>query len=174
MSAPIIGVRQATAGAAALASTERITAALQGYRVLGWFGLALAAIAAADVALVFIPPLWGSAEWAFTSSAQVVSSLPILAVALGAMTASVIGRGDRLLAKLVGVMNLLLVVAILGIMLLFVPAAREALDIGAEVAQPGIRKMIIRVGLYALVFGALHVALALRCLRSSPGGAEQK
>lgn len=167
MSSPIVGVRRPSAGAIALGPTERFAAGQKGYRLLGWFGLALAAIGLADAALVFVPPLWGNAEWAFTTAAQISSSLPVLAVALGAMTVAVLGGAGAMLTRLVGGLNVLLVLAIVGMLMLFVPASGEALTVGAEVAQAGIRKMIFRVGLYAVVFAALHVALALKCFRGA-------
>lgn len=167
MSSPIVGVRRPSAGALALGPTERFAAGQRGYRLLGWFGLGLAAVGMADAALVFVPPLWGNAEWSFTTGAQLVSSLPILAVALGAMTVAVLGGAGALLTRVVGGLNLLAVVAIVAALALFVPASGEALAIGAEVAQTGIRKMIFRVGLYAVVFGALHVALAVTCFRGA-------
>ena len=164
MSSPIIGVRPQV-GAALTSPVDRAAAGRKASRLLGWFGLALAAIGLADAALVFVPPLWGNAEWSFTTSAQLISGLPILAVALGAMTVAALGGGAAA-RRVVGGLNVLLVLAIVATMLLFVPAAGEALELGAEVAQPGIRKMIFRVGLFAVVFGLLHGALALRCFRA--------
>lgn len=167
MSSPIVGARRPSAGAVALGPTERFAAGQRGFRLLGWFGVALALVGLADTLLVFVPPLWGNAEWAFTTAVQVVSSLPILAVALGAMTVAALASGGPGLARVVGGLNLLLVAALIGALVLFVPAAGEALEIGAPVAQAGIRKVIVRVAVYAVAFGALHLALAVKCFRSA-------
>lgn len=167
MSSPIVGVRRPSAGAVALGPTERFAAGQKGLRLLGWFGLALGAMAGADMALVLFPPALGSAEWVFTSTMQTFSGLPVLAVALGAMTVAAAAEGGAVLPRLVGLLNALLVLLVVGMLVLFVPAAGEALQQGAQVAQLGIRKTIFRIGLFAVVFGALHLALAVKCFRSA-------
>jgi len=172
MSSPIVGVRRPSAGSLALGPTERFAAGHRGYRLLGWFGLALAAMAGADTALVLYPTALGSAEWVFTTTMQAFSGLPVLAVALGGMTVAAAAEGGKVLPRLVGLLNLLLVLFLVAMVVLFVPAAGEALQRGVEVAQAGIRKVIFRVGLFAVVFGALHVVLAWRCFRIAGASAQ--
>ena len=171
MSSPIVGVRRPSAGALAIGPTERYAAGHRAYRVLGWFGVALGAMAGADMALVLYPPALSSAEWVFTSTMQVVSGLPVLAVALGAMTVAAAAAGGKLLPRLTGALNVLMVLLVVGMLVLFVPAAGEALQQGAETAQAGIRKVIFRVGLFGVVFSVLHLALALRCFRTAGAAA---
>lgn len=168
MSAPIVGVRRPSAGALALGPAERFAAGQRGYRLLGWFGLALALLATADMALAFFPAQWGLTAWRFTSVMQLSSSLPVLAVALGAITVAAHQEGGSLLPRLAGALNLALALATVAMLLIFVPAAGEALREATEATRLGIQKTVFRVGLYTVVFAALHLALALRSFRSAP------
>ena len=171
MSSPIVGVRRPSAGSLSLGPTERFAAGQRGYRLLGWFGLALGAMAGADMALALYPTALGSAEWVFTTTMQTFSGLPVLAVALGGLTVAALAEGGKVLPRLIGALNVAVVLLVVGMLVLFVPAAGEGLQRGAEVAQAGIRKVIFRVGLFAVVFGVLHVVLAVRCFRAVGGPA---
>lgn len=142
-------------------------AAGRAFRVLRWVGLLLAAVTAVDVVLVFIPLQWANADWRLASIVQAFNGMPVLAVGLAAVTAAAAALGERGLARLMTVAHLLVAVAVVVAVLAFLPVATEAVRIARDGWLSDVGRAVIRTIAYALIFGTLHVLLALASRRAA-------
>lgn len=132
----------------------------QGWYLVGGLGFAFSLVAAADIALAFIPQQWGSAEWEFGTIVGVMGSVHLLAFGVVLALGAGMARGRRQLTRFWAVMALGLAVAVLvagGIFVRHIPVALASST--DSVVVFGIKKAIFRVlsevGVYVPVLGWL-------------------
>lgn len=140
------------------------------FQVLRWVGLLLAAVTAVDILLVFVPLQWSNADWRLASVVQTLGGMPVLAVGLGAVTAAAAALGERRLAQAMTVVHLLVALAVVALLAIFLPVATEAVGRAREGWTSDVGRAAIRTIAYALIFGTLHVLLALASRRAARGG----
>lgn len=141
------------------------------FRALRWVGLLLAAVTAVDILLVFVPLQWSNPDWRLASVVQTLGGMPVLAVGLGAVTASAAALGERGVARAMLVVHLVVALAIVALLATFLPVAMDAVSIAREGWMSDVGRAAIRTIAYALIFGTLHVLLALASRRAAQGGA---
>ena len=152
-------------------AAEQGHAAARAYRVLRWVGILLASVTLVDVALVFVPMQWERTDWVLATLVQSIGGLPVLAVGLGALTAAVVGLGDRGQARAVAAVHVLLVLAIVALVLAFTPVAMAATRAASEGLASDVGRAVVRTFAYSLIFIALHAMLAGVCWRAGrPAG----
>lgn len=127
-----------------------------GWYLLGGLGFVFALVGGLDILLAWYPTGFGNAEWKFATVTTTMSSLPLFALGLVLLTGSAMGRGRKWLMKTMVVVLLLVVVAVLGCALLYVPQISAAL---ASVKDPTIKigverailKTVIQLVMYPIV-----------------------
>jgi len=134
------------------------------WKGLAWFGGVLALIGFANAAVYLYPWGFGSREWEFGATAQLLGSLPLPTVGLAMVLAAAVALGTR--ARLLGIGATLLVLAVgtlvlVGLFWLVVPLALKA----PAAAQPLIRQTILRATISGFGFGALYLAGAVFSFR---------
>jgi hypothetical protein len=134
------------------------------WRALAWFGLLLALIGLADVALRWYPLGVGSPEWEFATISGSLGSLPLATMGLAAMLASFLARGVR-----AGIITLAIVLLVLALLVgaaytLFVLDIPLALRAPAP-ASLAVRQAIARTSVMGLGFGVGYLAAAIAAFR---------
>jgi hypothetical protein len=153
-------------GPAAPSAADQTLAAARAYRVLRWAGLLLAGVTIVDVALVFVPMQWERTDWVLATLVQSIGGLPVLAVGLGALTASVVGLGEAGPARAVAAAHVLLVLAIVAVVLAFTPVAMAATRTAPDGLTSDVGRAVIRTFAYSAIFITLHAKLAAVCWRA--------
>lgn len=127
-----------------------------GWYLLGGLGLVFALIGGLDLLLAWYPTGFGNSEWKFATVTTTLSSFPLFSLGLVLLTGSALGRGKKWLMKTMLVVLVLVVVALLGCALLYLPQISSAL---ASTRDPTIKmgverailKTVIQLALYPLV-----------------------
>src|SRR5688572_2447486 len=100
------------------------------WKALGWFGAIVTLIGLGQLALYFYPAMaFGSPEWEFGASAQLLGALPLPTIGLAALFAAGAGSGSRRGMTALAVFLVLMAVAVFGVLVLFttvVPMALQA------------------------------------------------
>lgn len=134
------------------------------WRSLAWFGLLLAVIGLADVALRWYPLGIGSPEWEFATISASLGSLPLATMGLAAMLASFMARGVRGGIIALGLILLLLALLVGAAYALFVLDIPLALRAPAPAAL-AVRQTIVRTSVMGLGFGVGYLAAAIAAFR---------
>jgi hypothetical protein len=136
------------------------------WRALGVFGVFLTLIGLGQLALYIYPAMgFGSPEWEFGASAQLLGALPLPTVGLAALFAAGAGSGSRRGMLLLAVLLVLLAIAVFGILGLFttvIPMAMQATP--ANMREP-IYQTIGRSVLSGVGFGLLYLWAAWLAVR---------
>jgi hypothetical protein len=130
------------------------------WRAIGWFGLILALIGAADVAIQWYPVSFNSPEWEFGTIAVSFGSLPVLTIGLVAMLASFLARGSRAGVIAMSVVFVLLVVLVGLAYTLFLLDVPLVLKLATGPGGMAIKKAVVRTSVMGLGFGAAYVGAA--------------
>ena len=139
------------------------------WRWIGWFGLVLAAAGLTDLALVLVPPSFGSAEWEFGTISQLVSGLPLATMGLAGLFGAGMALGKRWLQLTVGIVLLVGTLVLVGLLVLFLSHVPMALGVVQEPALTGVKKAIVKTVALGSYFGVAYGAGAFWALRSSLG-----
>lgn len=142
----------------------------EAWRWLGWFGLVLAAAGLTDLALVFVPANFGNAEWEFGTVAQVISGLPLATMGLAALLGAGMALGARWLQFTMGVVLLLALLAVGGLLVMFLSHVPMALVAVEEPALTGIKKAIAKTVALGTYFGIGYGAAGFWALLTSLRG----
>jgi hypothetical protein len=128
------------------------------WRTLGWFGAVVTLIGLGQLLLYVFPAMaFGSPEWEYGASAQLIGALPLPTVGLAALFAAGAGSGSKrgmLLLSLVLVVTALAIFAVLVLFLTVVPMAIKATP--ANMREP-IYQTIGRTLLSGIGFGFLYL-----------------
>ncbi|HSK18853.1 MAG TPA: hypothetical protein VK912_06915 [Longimicrobiales bacterium] len=145
-----------------------VASADAGWRSLGWFGFFMAAIGLGQLALYFFPATgFGSPEWEYGASAQMIGALPLPTVGLAALIAAAFATGSRR-----GLIGLSIVFVLLGLVVfaalaLFWSVAPMAMRATPEAADSAIQQTIARTTLSGLGFGLLYMWAAFVAMRQA-------
>jgi len=133
------------------------------WRAVAWFGAVITVIGLAEAATYLYPWGFGSREWEFGATAQLLGSLPLPTMGLAAMLAAAYALGSRRglygMAVLLSVLGLL-ALGLLALFWLVVPIALKAPAAG----QPVIRQTIMRATIVGFGFGVLYLGAAIASL----------
>jgi hypothetical protein len=137
-----------------------------GWRSLGWFGVFMAVIGLGQLGLYFFPATgFGSPEWEYGASAQMIGALPLPTVGLAAMVAAAFATGSRRGLMGLGVLLVLLAVAVFAALALFWSVAPMAVRATPEQAEGAIKQTIARTTLSGFGFGFLYLWAAFVAIR---------
>ena len=141
-----------------------------GWYLLGGLGVVFMLAAGIDLLLAWYPTNFGMSEWKFGTVTATLSGFPLFALGIILLTASGMARGRTWVIRAMVVMLVVVVVALVGCAILYLPQVGNAL---ASVTDPtikmglkrGITKTVVQLALYPLVLSWIAV-LAVRRLRS--------
>jgi hypothetical protein len=144
------------------------------WRAVGWFGLLLAFVGCADIAMVWFPTAFGNPTWQFGAVDMSFTSLPLLTMGLAAMLASAFARRTVRRMRLVGAFLLIVGLTLLGAYTVFyvlnIPLALKATPTEMKV---GIWKSIIKTTLLGVTFPAAYIAAGFAALRNASSDLER-
>ena len=136
------------------------------WRALGWFGAIMTLIGLGQLVLYFYPAMgFGSPEWEFGASAQLLGALPLPTVGLAALFAAGAGSGSRRGMFAIAVLLFLMAIGVFGVLAMFgtvVPMALQATQ--ANLREP-IYQAIGRSVLSGFGFGFLYLWAAWLAVR---------
>jgi hypothetical protein len=148
--------------------SRRKSAVFQGspWRTLGGFGLVLTLIGVGQLILYLYPAMaFGTPEWEFGASAQLLGALPLPTIGLAALFAAAAGSANRGGLIALAVVLSLLAIAVFAMLTLFwlvVPVALQAIP--AHMREP-IYQTMGRTTLSGVGFGILYLWAAGRAVR---------
>jgi hypothetical protein len=122
-------------------------------------GLALAVIGTTDVALLWMPPQFGNAEWEFATISSTLESLSLAALGYGLMTAGSMIRHGKATLYVLAAIFFLLTFLVLGAAALFALDVPLALRGAPPQLKGQIMQHFLKTGLltvaYLFLFGSL-------------------
>lgn len=123
-------------------------------RVLELLGLAIAVIGFTDVALLLLPPDFGSLEWEFATMSAFLDGLPLGTVGIGLLGAAETGL------RRVGALRVLAVLCLLLTLVVCAGTVLHAINVQTvfQIAQPGTETALRRAVIKSFVFAATYVA----------------
>lgn len=128
------------------------------WRALGWFGFFMAVIGLGQLALYFFPaPGFGSPEWEYGASAQMIGALPLPTVGLAALLAAAFATGSRRGLIGLGIVLVLLSLVVFAALALFWSVVPMALRATPEPASGAIKQTIARTTLSGFGFSFLYL-----------------
>lgn len=131
-------------------------------------GLAFLLVGGADLALVWYPLGFGSAEWEFGSVTSMLNGLPVLVMGLAFLGMAAVASGRRWAGRGIAAVLVLLAVAVVLMAALYattVPIALKAVP--NEQVALGLKKAIAKTTVQAAVYPVLLVWLAIATWRRS-------
>ncbi|HEU0078162.1 MAG TPA: hypothetical protein VFQ76_10965 [Longimicrobiaceae bacterium] len=131
-------------------------------------GLAFLLVGGADLALVWYPLGFGSAEWEFGSVTSMLNGLPVLVMGLAFLGMAAVASGRRWAGRGIAAVLALLAVAVVLMAALYattVPIALKAVP--NEQVALGLKKAIAKTTVQAAVYPVLLVWLAIATWRRS-------
>lgn len=135
------------------------------WRPAGWFGLLFVIIGFSDMALVWYPLRPGNPSWEFGAVDLTFSSLPILAIGLGACLVAALARGRARLAGFFAVVSILLGLLCIMAYLLFLSDVPLALRNSPPEVLTGVKKAIYRTSLFGVAFTSAFLGAGIAVLR---------
>lgn len=128
-------------------------------------GVALAIIGFTDVALLFFPARWASADWEFGTVSAAFEGLPLLTIGLGLACAATVALGRRMAMGVLAVAQALLSLVLILMLLIFlldVPVVVRAVD---PAMRPTLMKSLVKTGSMAVVYVVLYLTLGIWVVR---------
>lgn len=135
------------------------------WMVLMVLGTALAIVGLTDVALLWFPARWASVDWEFGTVSAAIDGMPLATIGLGLAGTGAIARGRRSSLTVLAVVIGLMLLALVGLTLIFaldVPVVLRAVD--PQLRQT-VRKAMVKTGSMALVYVALYLTLGVWVVR---------
>jgi hypothetical protein len=139
-----------------------------GWELLGWVGMAFALIGALDLALAWLPPAFGNAQWEFGTVSVSLNGLPLPALGLMLVLTAGVAQGSRWKVRLALAALLLLTVVLLASAVLYVTVVPLALqDVQNPAVRTGLMKSIVKALLLLALYPTLFVWAAVKGWRAS-------
>lgn len=151
--------RRPTTGDAA-PSRPVAPALLDAWRLVAWVALAFFLLGTLDIALGWYPAAFGNKEWEFGTISGTLNALAIPMLGLYLLLASAVARSDRRAARAVSIVMGLLLLAILGLGVIYLtdlPVALKAVS-GNALVTLGVKKAIIKALALGIVDSVLLAA----------------
>jgi hypothetical protein len=123
-------------------------------------GLGLTIIGLTDVALLWIPPRFGSIEWEFDALTSTFESLTLVTFGLSLLAAGFLTRGTKAGLYTVSALFTLLLFVVLGAIALFGLNAPVAYRGTPALVRPTMKLILIKTSLLALIYLVLYSYLA--------------
>ena len=165
MTAPRVLIRDSAPEADVRSAPVRLGGA---WGLLVPVGLAFLLVGAADLALVWYPLGFGSAEWEFGSVTSMLNGLPVLVMGLAFLGMAAVASGRRWAGRGIATVLALLAVTVVLMAALYattVPIALKAVP--NEQVALGLKKAIAKTTIQAAVYPVLLVWLAISTWRRS-------
>jgi hypothetical protein len=140
---------------------------LDGWRVLGWLGLAFFIMSLIDLALGWYPMRFGAPEWEFGTISATISGLAIPTLSLYLFFGSAIAREQTAVIRAVAIVMIVfaLVLAALAVLYLTsVPLALRAVS-NNPIIHLGMQKAIVKSVMLFAGYEVLYIAGAFKGLR---------
>lgn len=137
-------------------------------------GAALSIIGIGQLALTMYPLGFGSLEWEFGASAQILGALPLPTVGLAVLLTALHARDSRWPAWITSLALLALGLASLGALALHLLAAPVALSLTPAPAVGAVKQTIARTTLNGVGFSILYIAGAAMSMRHLTRSARRK
>lgn len=138
-------------------------------KAVGWFGAIITVAALSDFALAFYPMGFGSAEWELATISSVIQGLPLLTVGLAALWVCGGMLGERRMLFGIAVLMLAVAAASLALLIVFLTNVPVALRATQDVAKLGIKKLVAKTLILALLFGGYYIVAGVRALKQARG-----
>ena len=172
MSAPRIMVIPSE-GESRAPSRKETSSPTTAWAMLGWVGLAFFIVGALDLLMTWVPTRFGNPEWEFGTVSRTLDNLPITAIGLTMLMASVAARSIAWAMRATGLIALLLAAVLaMGFLvyLLDVPLAlRRVTD---PLARSGLKRAIFKAAvqgtLYPTVLATVGIMGIRKTLRARP------
>jgi hypothetical protein len=147
------------------------SAQLNGWRILGWLGVAYLIMSVIDLALGWYPLGFGNAEWEFGTISATISALAIPTLALYLILGSSIARERKNLVRGVGVVMIVLAIFLAILFILYLTSVPLALRAVATnpIIHLGMEKAIIKSVTLFVGYETLFILAAMKALRGPVG-----
>lgn len=147
-------------------STQRVERSNRfAWKVAAGLGAALSVIGVGQLALTMYPAGFGSMEWEFATTAQLLGALPLPTVGLATLLAALHARDSRPAAWALSLALALLGLAVMAALSLHLLAAPVALQLTPAPAIGAVKQAIARTTLNGVGFSLLYLAGAAVSLR---------
>lgn len=131
-------------------------------------GLTFLLVGAADLALVWYPLGFGSAEWEFGSVTSMLNGLPVLVMGLAFLGMAAVASGRRWAGRGIATVLVLLAVTVLLMAALYATTVPIALKAASNpLVALGLKKAIAKTTIQAAVYPVLLMWLAVLTWRRS-------
>ena len=139
------------------------------WTVIGGLGLAVAVIGWTDLALLWYPVNFGSAEWEFGTISAHLDGMPLATVGFALALVGVLNRGWRIPARALALVSFLISVALFAMYLIYLLDVPIALRGVQAALQPTIKRAIVKATVFALTYMALYAWLGWYVWRKTRG-----
>lgn len=143
------------------------------WRLLMVVGAMLALVGWADIVLTWYPPRWGSLEWELGTVSSTFDALPLGTLGLAILAAGLIARAWLRTSRALSVLMWLIVVALLGLMLLFVLDVAPALRAVNPALRGALKKSMLKTAFIAVLYLSTYVVMAWWLWRVSRVGSSK-
>ena len=135
------------------------TASLQGWRLVGWLGLALIIMGGADILLAWYPPAFGRPEWEFGAITATLNGLALPVLGAFLLLGALIANRHPLPARILSGVMLACVVGLLILAFTYVTVVPLALNSVSDSPQlaAGMRKAVVKASILLGVYSTLMV-----------------
>lgn len=143
------------------------SAYVDGWRLLWWMGVAFVVMSLIDIVLGWYPLNFGSPQWEFGTISATVSALWMPTLGLYLMLSSAILREDRLKAKAVAIVMIVMALWLVALAILYatnIPIALRAVRT-QDVLSINMKKSIVKWLALFVGYEALFIMGALKTLR---------
>jgi hypothetical protein len=140
---------------------------MDGWKILGWLGLAYLIMSVIDLALGWYPLNFGRPEWEFGTISASFSGLAIPTLALYLMLGSALARERTDIAKGIAIVMIILALSLAILALLYLTSVPLALKAVAAnpVVHLGMKKSVFKTLMLFTGYEALYVLGAIKGLR---------
>lgn len=151
--------------AATAPARERL---LDPFIIIGLAGVLFTVVSGADLYSQIFPLALGSPEWEFGTYSSVMDSLPLFTMGLGFLAVYAVARSNRIVARIVGVLFILIALVILAGAFLYATNVPQALRINPRSpVQTGIKKAVAKSALQSAIYPIAYLWLGVFALRHS-------
>ncbi len=144
------------------------------WRVVGWFGFILTLIGIGQLVLYLYPSMaFGSPEWEYGASAQLLGALPLPTIGLAALFVAASASGNRTGLIVLALLLVLLAIAVFAIFGLFWTVVPMAIRGTPPALREPVYQTIGRSTLSGLGFGVIYLWAAWLAVRQVKRSSER-
>lgn len=137
-----------------------------GWYLLGVMGLVFSLVGFSDIALVWYPASFGSAEFEFGSITQSMNSLPLPVLGLALILAAGVARGIKWVPRVVAILMLVLLAVLIWWAFLYFTTIPQALKAVVEpMVKTGLKKAITKTTIQFVLYPLAFVYVSLKAWR---------